>query len=156
MSISATEKVKASVACVNADGNPVVVMRHGELITNALPGSVLQLDPSLSGSAPRWIPFQACIATPSGQVYVKSKLLANHAQGEPDQIEVFDISAGKQIASIRTPAPISDLALSAKNTTLYVVSPSARAVYLVDTKTNEIKKTIGGIGKHPVLVLPAR
>jgi hypothetical protein len=156
MSISATEKVKASVACVNADGNPVVVMRHGEPITSALPGSVLQLDPSLSGSAPRWIPFQACIATPSGEVYVKSKLLANRAQGEPDQIEVFDILAGKQIASIRTPAPVSNLALSATNTTLYVVSPSARAVYLVDTKTNEIRKTIGGIGKHPVLVLPAR
>lgn len=156
MSISATDKIKAAVACVSADGNPVVVMRHGEPITSALPGSVLQLDPSLSGSAPRWIPFQACIATPSGEVYVKSKLLANRAQGEPDQIEVFDILAGKQIASIRTPAPVSNLALSATNTTLYVVSPSARAVYLVDTKTNEIRKTIGGIGKHPVLVLPAR
>ena len=154
MSISATEN-KASVACVNADGNPVVVMQHGEPVPTAPPGSVLQLDPSLSGSAPRWIPFQACIATPSGELYVKSKLLANRAQGEPDQIEVFDISAGKQIASIRTPAPVSNLALSAKNTTLYVVSPSARAIYLVDTKTNEIKKTIVGIGKHPALVLSA-
>ena len=156
MNISETDKIKASVACVNADGNPVVVMRHGEPVPNAPPGSVLQLDPSLSGSAPRWIPFQACIAAPSGELYVKSKLLANRAQGEPDQIEVFDISAGKQIASIRTPAPVSNLALSAKNTTLYAVSPSARAVYLIDTKTNEIKTTIAGVGKHPVLVLSAR
>lgn len=149
-------KAKASVACVTADGNPVVVMQHGELVPNAPPGSVLELDPALSGSAPRWIPFQACIATPSGQLYVKSTLRANYSQGEPDQIEVFDLSAGKQIASIRTPAPVSDVALSAKNTTLYAISPSARAVYLVDPKTNEIKKTIAGIGEHPVLVLSAR
>jgi hypothetical protein len=149
-------KTRASVACVNADGDFVVVMQHGELVPNAPPGSILQLDPALSGSAPRWIPFQACIATPSGQLYVKSTLLANYSQGEPDQIEVFDISAGKQIGSIRTPAPVSDLALSAKDNTLYAVSPSARAIYLVDTRTNEIKKTIAGIGKHPVLVLSAR
>jgi len=149
-------RTRASVACVSADGNPVVIMQHGELVPNAPPASVLQLDPALSGSAPRWIPFQACIATPSGQLYVKSTLLANYSQGEPDQIEVFDISASKQIASIRTPAPVSDMALNAKDDTLYVVSPSARAIYLVDTKTNEIKKTIAGIGKHPALVLSAR
>lgn len=149
-------KTRASVACVNANGNPVVVMQHGEMVPNAPPASVLQLDPALSGSAPRWIPFQGCIATPDGQIYVKSTLLANYSQGETDQIEVFDISAGRQIASIRTPAPVSDMALNAEDDTLYVVSPSARAIYLVDTKTNEIKKTIADIGKHPALVLSAR
>jgi DNA-binding beta-propeller fold protein YncE len=149
-----TDEWRRSVAtgAVSTDGDVLGILRDGRIVEiSENEGKVarIAMDKEITD---KWIPTRSIPRSPDGsRLYVAVGSLTNRYTGMGHEILVVDSKTGQPVKTMKTSRPFWSLAISHDGRYLYAVSPQTQSLLVMDTNTYQEIRTIGSLGRSPVL-----